>query len=462
MQEFIARTIAQAAADGYVTTLLGRRRPIPELRASNRQTRSLGERLAVNTVMQGTAADVIKVAMIRTHDRLRAEGRSSRLVLQVHDELLLEVPEVETRAVRELVRAEMVGAYPLDPPLAVEVGVGDNWADAKDQPCPQSAPAGPSAGFHSAERRTRLARAPKAGAVCDKGRRRFEDLDEAAARVPAARGCPTSIRGAARLGTAGTRLSTAVGDSNRDKGEYQRMRRITLVAVIAATALAGLAAGAANSAAVKATKDKPKASIERAVFFAADGMRQDIVERYAQGLIPRCGVPQEGYVREGQRPSDTGAPNTGAGWYSLATGAWPGVHGSTNNTFHRGQPFANRTAAFDPGVLQVESIAQSAERSGLKVAQVEWAGGRNATIEGPTIDFQAFFSGRGSRRTSSARPVTRSSTTLRTSRRSGSSSTIPRATRARPRMPPRAPPRRPAGRARFRRRTARRTRCTFA
>jgi len=122
---------AQAAADGYVTTLLGRRRSIPELRAANRQTRSLGERLAVNTVMQGTAADVIKVAMVRIRDRLLREGRASRLVLQVHDELLLEVPEVETSAVRELVRAEMVGAYPLDPPLAVEVGVGDTWADAK-------------------------------------------------------------------------------------------------------------------------------------------------------------------------------------------------------------------------------------------------------------------------------------------------------------------------------------------
>jgi len=132
VQEFIARTVAQAAADGYVTTLLGRRRPIPELRASNRQTRSLGERLAVNTVMQGTAADVIKVAMIRAHDRLRAEGRHARLVLQVHDELLLEVPDTEVTAVRELVRAEMVGAYPLDPPLAVDVGVGDNWADAKE------------------------------------------------------------------------------------------------------------------------------------------------------------------------------------------------------------------------------------------------------------------------------------------------------------------------------------------
>jgi DNA polymerase-1 len=132
VQELIKRTIAQAAADGFVTTLLGRRRPIPELRASNRQTRSLGERLAVNTVMQGTAADVIKVAMVRIHERLRAEGRASRLVLQVHDELLLEVPEVETSGVRELVREEMVGAYPLDPALAVEAGVGDTWADAKD------------------------------------------------------------------------------------------------------------------------------------------------------------------------------------------------------------------------------------------------------------------------------------------------------------------------------------------
>ena len=132
VRELIARTIADATDQGYVTTLLGRRRAIPELRAANRATRSLGERLAVNTVMQGTAADVIKVAMVRIHERLRREGRSSRLVLQVHDELLLEVPEVETSAVRELVREEMVGAYPLDPALAVEVGVGDTWADAKD------------------------------------------------------------------------------------------------------------------------------------------------------------------------------------------------------------------------------------------------------------------------------------------------------------------------------------------
>jgi DNA polymerase I len=132
VRELIARTIAEATDEGHVTTLLGRRRAIPELRTSNRQTRSLGERLAVNTIMQGTAADVIKVAMVRIHERLRSEGRSARLVLQVHDELLLEVPEVETSAVRELVREEMVGAYPLDPALAVEIGVGDTWADAKE------------------------------------------------------------------------------------------------------------------------------------------------------------------------------------------------------------------------------------------------------------------------------------------------------------------------------------------
>ncbi len=131
VQDFIRRTVEQAERDGYVTTLLGRRRPVPEIRASNRQTRSLGERLAVNSVMQGTAADVIKVAMVRIHERLRAEGRGARLVLQVHDELLLELPEPGTSAVKELVRTEMVGAYPLDPPLAVDVGIGENWAEAK-------------------------------------------------------------------------------------------------------------------------------------------------------------------------------------------------------------------------------------------------------------------------------------------------------------------------------------------
>ncbi|HEX5247335.1 MAG TPA: DNA polymerase I [Gaiellaceae bacterium] len=132
VQDFIQRTIEQAERDGYVTTLLGRRRPVPEIRASNRQTRGLGERLAVNSVMQGTAADIIKIAMVNIHRRLRDEGRSSRLVLQVHDELLVEAPDAEVSTVKELVRKEMCDAYPLDPPLAVDVGAGDNWREAKD------------------------------------------------------------------------------------------------------------------------------------------------------------------------------------------------------------------------------------------------------------------------------------------------------------------------------------------
>jgi DNA polymerase-1 len=131
VQDFIARTIEEATRDGYVTSLLGRRRPVPEIRASSRQTRSLGERLAVNFVMQGSNADIIKVAMIRIHKRLRDEGRGARLVLQVHDELLVEAPDAEATAVKELVREEMCSAYDLDPPLAVDTGAGADWHEAK-------------------------------------------------------------------------------------------------------------------------------------------------------------------------------------------------------------------------------------------------------------------------------------------------------------------------------------------
>jgi DNA polymerase-1 len=131
VQDFIQRTIERCTEEGYATSLFGRRRPVPELKASNRQTRSLGERLAVNFVMQGTAADIIKKAMVAIHARLREEGRSSRLVLQVHDELLVEAAEVEVTAVKDILREEMCAAYPLDPPLAVDVGVGDDWREAK-------------------------------------------------------------------------------------------------------------------------------------------------------------------------------------------------------------------------------------------------------------------------------------------------------------------------------------------
>jgi DNA polymerase-1 len=132
VREFIARTIETARERGYAETLLGRRRPVPELRAMNRQVRSLGERLAVNSGIQGSAADIIKVAMIRCHRRLRDEGLVSRLVLQIHDELLFEVPDGETTAAREIVREEMTTAYPLDPPLEVDVGLGTTWTEAKE------------------------------------------------------------------------------------------------------------------------------------------------------------------------------------------------------------------------------------------------------------------------------------------------------------------------------------------
>ena len=131
VRSFIDTTIAAAAQDGYVTTLFGRRRSIPELGGRTVQQRQLGERLAVNTVIQGSAADIIKAAMIRAHDALAEEGLQARLILQIHDELLLEAPAEEAARAGAVVRQAMVGAYPLDPALAVDVGVGETWLEAK-------------------------------------------------------------------------------------------------------------------------------------------------------------------------------------------------------------------------------------------------------------------------------------------------------------------------------------------
>ncbi len=128
---FMAATIEQAKEQGYVTTLYGRRRQIPEIRARNWQVRSLGERLAVNTVIQGSAADVMKFAMIRVDRALKAQALQARMVLTVHDELLFEVPEDEVDAVKALAVAEMTAPWTFEPPLAVDVGVGKTWLDAK-------------------------------------------------------------------------------------------------------------------------------------------------------------------------------------------------------------------------------------------------------------------------------------------------------------------------------------------
>ena len=129
--QFMADAVTQATEHGYVSTLFGRRRQIPEIRARNWQTRKLGERLAVNTIIQGSAADIIKVAMVRCHDELAAAGLSTRTILQIHDELLFEGPEDEVDAAREIVCREMVSAYALEPPLVVDAGVGPNWLEAK-------------------------------------------------------------------------------------------------------------------------------------------------------------------------------------------------------------------------------------------------------------------------------------------------------------------------------------------
>ena len=131
VKAFIEETIALARRQGYVATVFGRRRPIPELASGNFQERSLGERLAVNSVIQGSAADIIKVAMIRCHERLQRDFPAARLVLQVHDELVFEVAEDEAAGVRQAVLEEMVGAFSMEPALGVDIGVGRDWLSAK-------------------------------------------------------------------------------------------------------------------------------------------------------------------------------------------------------------------------------------------------------------------------------------------------------------------------------------------
>jgi DNA polymerase-1 len=130
VRRYIDEQIRQATEKGYVTTIFNRKRPIPELKSKNKTTRQLGERLAMNTPIQGSAADIIKVAMINIHKRLKKEGLMTRMLLQVHDELLFEVPVKEVDNVRRLVKDEMEGAVSLSVPLKVDIGIGRNWAEA--------------------------------------------------------------------------------------------------------------------------------------------------------------------------------------------------------------------------------------------------------------------------------------------------------------------------------------------
>ena len=130
IKEFLDGTVVKAKEEGYVTTMFGRRRPVPELKSSNFMQRSFGERVAMNAPIQGTAADIIKIAMVRVNQRLKMEGFRARLLLQVHDELLIEAPEEEVEAVCRLLRQEMKGAADLAVSLEVDMNTGKNWYEA--------------------------------------------------------------------------------------------------------------------------------------------------------------------------------------------------------------------------------------------------------------------------------------------------------------------------------------------
>ena len=130
IKEFLDSCVTEAKEKGYARTMFGRRRPMPELKSSNFMQRSFGERVAMNAPIQGTAADIIKIAMIRVDQRLKAEGLKSRLLLQVHDELLLEASTEELDAVEQILSEEMEGAAELSVPLEIDMKQGKNWYEA--------------------------------------------------------------------------------------------------------------------------------------------------------------------------------------------------------------------------------------------------------------------------------------------------------------------------------------------
>jgi DNA polymerase I len=130
VRDYLMAVVRRAVQDGYTATILGRRRYLPDLSSDNRQRREMAERMALNAPIQGSAADIIKVAMLRVDEAIRDAGLRSRMLLQVHDELVFDVAPGEREALEELVRREMGGAYPLSVPLEVSVGVGRDWSGA--------------------------------------------------------------------------------------------------------------------------------------------------------------------------------------------------------------------------------------------------------------------------------------------------------------------------------------------
>ena len=128
---FLDDAVRHAKEKGYVTTLFGRRRPVPELASSNFMQRSFGERVAMNAPIQGTAADIMKIAMLGVNRRLKEQRMKSRLVLQVHDELLIEAYQPEIEEVKKILKEEMEQAADLKVPLEIDMHTGANWYEAK-------------------------------------------------------------------------------------------------------------------------------------------------------------------------------------------------------------------------------------------------------------------------------------------------------------------------------------------
>ena len=131
IKKFLDDSVENAKKNGYVTTMFGRRRPVPELSSSNFMQRSFGERVAMNSPIQGTAADIIKIAMIRVWRRLKEENLSSKLILQIHDELLIETKVEEKERVAAIMEEEMKGAADLSVKLEIDLHTGNNWYEAK-------------------------------------------------------------------------------------------------------------------------------------------------------------------------------------------------------------------------------------------------------------------------------------------------------------------------------------------
>ena len=130
IKTFIEKSIENARKNGYVETMFNRKRYLPDINSRNATVRNFAERNAVNAPIQGTAADIIKIAMVKLYNRLLKENLQSKMILQIHDELILNVPSMELERVKSIIKEEMQNAVKISVPLTVEAGVGDNWLEA--------------------------------------------------------------------------------------------------------------------------------------------------------------------------------------------------------------------------------------------------------------------------------------------------------------------------------------------